>query len=114
VLARREASLQAEGSHFQQSSLNSARGKKPVINCKIMKELDFHSRKNGIAARSALPTIMRNGLSEECRELLRNTPVASDQEKEVRHHILVNGLFYTLHLNDKHKLMGRLTPVNFD
>jgi len=57
---------------------------------------------------------MRNGLSEEGRELLRNVPVASDQEKKLRNDILITGLFYALHLNDKYKLMGRLTPVNFD
>jgi len=45
---------------------------------------------------------------------LPNIPVASDQEKEIRHHILINGLFYALHLNDKYKLMGRLTPVKLD
>lgn len=76
--------------------------------------MDFDSRRDGIAARAALPAIMRNGLSEEWRELLRNVPLTSDQEKELRSGALINGLFYALHLNDKCKLMGRLTPVNFD
>ena len=61
-----------------------------------------------------MPAIMRNGLSEDLRELLHNIPVASDQEKELRHNILINGLFYVLHLNEIYKLMGRLTPVNFE
>jgi len=57
---------------------------------------------------------MRKGLSEEWRELLRNVPLAPDQEKELRRGALINGLFYALHLNDKRKLIGRLAPVNFD
>jgi hypothetical protein len=76
--------------------------------------VDFDSRKEGIAARTALPAIMRKRLSEELRELLRNIPVVSEQEKEHRHDILINGLFNALHVNDKYKLMGSLTLLNFD
>jgi hypothetical protein len=79
-----------------------------------MKTSGFRLTENETPAKAALPAITRNGLSEEWKALLRNIPVTSDQEKELRYNLLINGLFYALHLNDKYKLMGRLTPVNFD
>jgi hypothetical protein len=42
----------------------------------------------------------------------RSCYVLSDLKKELRHDILVNGLFYALNISDKYKMVGRLTPVN--